>query len=280
MSWLINEDDRQSLVALGCLALLIVVLRFWQFAIIAGGMGVLLWILKKQLQRTNHRHLERYVEQAQARHRHTVVSVEGIFHQVQTIHALQEASQLKLEMITRCLKGEGNHIRSEEQHITLWKGHSGIPQQSVSLLLTRQSIQIISPIAVEATAMKTALDCLNELRWCHDARMKLETMQQAALSTLDKAKDNPLLEQAIPSLEKALRTFKSEEQKIRINQEGTSIMLKQLADFLSVPESLRPILSVDLRDWNPELRLQELEQSFADVILLNDTFIELNRNTF
>ncbi len=280
MPWLINEDDRQSLIALGCLALLIVAIRFWQFAIIAGGLGLLLWILKMQVRRANHRLLKRYVEQAQTRHSLSVVSVEGIFHQVQKIQVIQEANQLKLEMITRCLKGEGNHIRSEEEHIALWKGHSGIPQQSVSLLLTRQSIQIISPIAVEATALKTALDCLNELRWCYDAWMKLETMQQAAISTLDKAKDNPLLEHAIPSLQKALLTFKSEEKKIRKNQEETGKMLKQLADFLSIPESLRPILSVDLRDWNPEIRLKELEQSFNDVILLNDSFVELNRNIF
>ena len=105
-------------------------------------------------------------------------------------------------------------------------------------------------------------------------------MQQAALSTLDKSKDNPLLEHAIPSLKKALKTFRSEDQKIRLNQEATSRILKQLADFLSVPETLRPVLSVDLSDWNPELRLQELEESFKDVILLNDTFIELNRNIF
>ena len=155
-----------------------------------------------------------------------------------------------------------------------------MPQQSVSLLLTRQAIQFISPVAVETTALKTALHCLEELRWCNKARIDLDAMQQAALSTLDKSKDNPLLEHAIPSLKKALKTFRSEDQKIRLNQEATTRILKQLADFLSVPETLRPVLSVDLSHWNPESRLQELEESFNDVILLNDAFIELNRNIF
>ena len=280
MSGLINDDDRQSLVALGCLALLIVVMRFWQFAMIAGSFALLVWGLRKQLKRSNNRLLKRYTEQAKARHVGSVVAMGGIFHQVQDIRLIEDGNLLSIEMITTYLKGEGDHLRTDEQNIQLWQGHSGMPQQSVSLLLTRQAIQFISPVAVETTALKTALNCLEELRWCHKARIDLDAMQQAALSTLDKSKDNPLLEHAIPSLKKALKTFRSEDQKIRLNQEATSRILKQLADFLSVPETLRPVLSVDLSDWNPELRLQELEESFKDVILLNDTFIELNRNIF
>ena len=280
MSGLINDDDRQSLVALGCLGLLIIVIRFWWLAIIAAGFALVIWVLLFQLRRANYRLQERYIQNAQERHIHAVISVKGVFYQIQDIQLSREANQLRLEIVATCVKGEGDHVHAEDKQITLWQGHSGIPQQSVSLLLTRQTIQIISPVAVEATALATAMDCLAELRWCHNARIQLDTMQQAAVSTLEKSTDNPLLEHAVPSLKKALNTFKSEEQKIRINQDETRKILSHLADFLSVPESLRPILSLDLSDWNPEQRLKDLEQSFQDVILLNDTFIELNRSVF
>ena len=280
MSGLINDDDRHSLIALGCLGLVIILIRFWQLAMVAGGFALGIWILKLQLQRGNRRLRERYIRHALERHTHAVISIEGVFHQIQNICFSREANQLKLKIFATCLKGEGDHIRSEERQLTLWQAFSGVPRQSINLLLTQQSIQFISPVAVEAVALKTALDCLTELRWCNNASIQLETMQKAASSTLAKSEYNPLLEYSVPALKKALYTFKSEQQKIHLCQEETLRVLKQLADFLSVPESLRPILSVDLNNWNPEQRLQELDQSFKDIILLNDTYVELKHKVF
>jgi len=54
-------------------------------------------------------------------------------------------------------------------------------------------------------------------------------------------------------------------------------MLRQLFDFLSVPSSLRPILTVDLTNWDPAYRLQQLQSSFNDVLQLNDAYIELSQ---
>jgi hypothetical protein len=53
-------------------------------------------------------------------------------------------------------------------------------------------------------------------------------------------------------------------------------MARKLVDFLSVPEAIRPILSFDLEQLVDPGRLAALEQSFQEVVLLNDTFRELS----
>jgi hypothetical protein len=53
-------------------------------------------------------------------------------------------------------------------------------------------------------------------------------------------------------------------------------MLAKLHDFLSVPEAIRPILQFDLDQLFDPQRLVDLEQSFAEVVQLNDAFRELS----
>jgi len=55
-------------------------------------------------------------------------------------------------------------------------------------------------------------------------------------------------------------------------------MVRKLQDFLSVPEAIRPILSFDLDQLYDPQRFSELEQSFSEVVLLNDAFRELSRD--
>ncbi len=53
-------------------------------------------------------------------------------------------------------------------------------------------------------------------------------------------------------------------------------MARKLVDFLSVPEAIRPILTFDLEQLVDPGRLTTLQQSFQEVVLLNDTFRELS----
>jgi hypothetical protein len=55
-------------------------------------------------------------------------------------------------------------------------------------------------------------------------------------------------------------------------------MLRKLYDFLSVPDRIRPILNFDLGQLYDPQRFAALEQSFSEVVLLNDTFRELSRD--
>jgi hypothetical protein len=52
-------------------------------------------------------------------------------------------------------------------------------------------------------------------------------------------------------------------------------MLGKLHDYLSVPEAIRPILEFDLDQLFDPHRLADLEQSFTEVVQLNDAFRQL-----
>ena len=56
---------------------------------------------------------------------------------------------------------------------------------------------------------------------------------------------------------------------------GAGEMLRKLHDFLGVPDGIRPILNFDLDQLFDPQRLKDLEQSFSEVVLLNDAFREL-----
>ena len=53
-------------------------------------------------------------------------------------------------------------------------------------------------------------------------------------------------------------------------------MLRQLVDFLSVPQSVRGLLNFDPQRLHDPGRLEELRRSFHDLVMLNDIFRELS----
>ena len=70
----------------------------------------------------------------------------------------------------------------------------------------------------------------------------------------------------------------------RANNEGDEAhasaaeMLRKLNDFLSVPASIRPILTFDLDQLFDPQRFSDLERSFSEVVLLNDAFRQLSED--
>jgi hypothetical protein len=93
--------------------------------------------------------------------------------------------------------------------------------------------------------------------------------------TLAKARDNELLEASIPQLQEAQSAFAAEEPRLRQARDSADSMLGKLHDYLSVPEAIRPILEFDLDQLFDPHRLADLEQSFTEVVQLNDAFRQL-----
>lgn len=77
-------------------------------------------------------------------------------------------------------------------------------------------------------------------------------------------------------MQKALIAFESEEQNLQQAHHSAAEMLRKLTDFLSVPASSRPILSFDLDLLFDLQRFSALEQSFSEVVELNDAFRQLS----
>jgi hypothetical protein len=75
-----------------------------------------------------------------------------------------------------------------------------------------------------------------------------------------------------------LDAFNGEREKLQQANRNAAEMLRKLHDFLSVPAGIRPILNFDFDQlFNPQ-RFSDLEQSFSEVVLLNDAFRQLSED--
>ncbi len=144
--------------------------------------------------------------------------------------------------------------------------------------LRSQGVSMVNDLAVEARATQAAFQCLRERDWAEASQRRLEEMVSSTRTTLAKAGGNELLEPAIPQLQKALSSFQAEQQKLERHRQESEAMLRKLHDFLSVPETIRPILSFDLEGLFDPSRLQDLRASFEEVVTLNDCYRTLSRD--
>jgi hypothetical protein len=146
----------------------------------------------------------------------------------------------------------------------------------IATWLQSAGITLLDDLSVEAKAVRAAMTCIKEQQWTTDALTKLAGLITSLKDTLAKAKGNELLESAIPQLQQALVAFEAEEQKLQQAHHSAAEMLRKLTDFLSVPASIRPILSFDLDLLFDPQRFSALEQSFAEVVELNSAFRQLS----
>lgn len=174
------------------------------------------------------------------------------------------ADAAELETIQRCL--------NPPAVLSGLRSNSGVAR-----FLQANGITMVGDLAVEARATRAALECLREVAWTRAALDTLRQLHQAAAQTLAKAQGNELLEPSIPQLEEALSAFETEAAKLQVALAESRGMVRKLHDFLQVPEGIRPILSFDLDPVFDPARLKQLEQSFDEVVLLNDAFRELSR---
>ncbi|MFM7550260.1 MAG: hypothetical protein ACKO8I_15620, partial [Cyanobacteriota bacterium] len=174
------------------------------------------------------------------------------------------ADAAELETIQRCL--------NPPAVLSGLRSNSGVAR-----FLQANGITMVGNLAVEARATRAALECLREVAWTRAALDTLRQLHQAAAQTLAKAQGNELLEPSIPQLEEALSAFETEAAKLQVALAESRGMVRKLHDFLQVPEGIRPILSFDLDPVFDPARLKQLEQSFDEVVLLNDAFRELSR---
>lgn len=137
------------------------------------------------------------------------------------------------------------------------------------------SLELIDDISVEHRAIRSAVGWINELHWSRDALKTLTQMDADLKATLQMAPGNKLLESSIPAMEDAQKRAQSEYMEVKkVMNEATSV-LRQLVEFLSVPSSVRRVLSFDRLYVYDAERHEALRQSFDDVVSLNYTYRDL-----
>ena len=144
--------------------------------------------------------------------------------------------------------------------------------------LNSNQITILSDLAVESKASQAAFQCATEREWAQESLKKLDSMIMSVRETLEIASGNELLAPSIPQLNHALERFKEERRKLQSHVSESDTMLRQLCEYLNVPETIRPILNDDIIQLADPFRLKDLQSSFNDVILLNEAYRDLSAN--
>jgi hypothetical protein len=261
-----------GLVALGF------VLTYWQAFLIAGLLILAIVAVVYALLQQNHRQLQALVDDADRRIDQAPCQVKESFGVIQSLKLAGDLQTLRVEVRCRTLTSNGKTLGAEEVCISLSPPAERLQLRSASGVanwLRGGGIAQLEDLSVEFKAVQAAMECLRERSWTNKALGKLDGLRTSVIDTLAKAKGNELLEGAIPQLQQGLDAFNGEREKLQQANRNAGEMLRKLHDFLNVPEGIRPILNFDFYQlFNPQ-RFSALEQSFSEVVLLNDAFRQL-----
>ena len=293
MLWAVAETPTQRCLSMaqqnngcatGCgtllgLAALGFVLAYWQVFLIAGLLILAVVAVVYALLQQNHRQLQALVDDADRRVHQAPCQVKESFGVIQSLKLAGDLQALRVEVRCCTLTANGKTLGTEEVCISLSPPSERMQLRSASGVtnwLRGGGIAQLADLSVECKAVKAAMECLRERSWTKKALGKIDGLRTSLIDTLAKAKGNELLEGAIPQLQQGLDAFNGEREKLQQANRNAGEMLRKLHDFLSVPEGIRPILNFDFDQLFDPQRFSDLEQSFSEVVLLNDAFRQLS----
>lgn len=257
------------------------VLAYWPLFLALAMLVLLVYALAAQGQRLRQRELKALVAAADRRIRHDPCRVRERFGVIESITLTGDLFTPRLDILCQMLTGPSSQLKMEELRISL--SPPAEPQRlrsatGLASWLGSGGITRLDDLSVEAKATRAAMECLREQTWTRDALVKLGGLRLSLLETLAKAEGNELLEPSIPRLQQTLQAFEQEKESLQQAHHSAGEMLRKLHDFLSVPDGIRPILNFDLDQLFDPQRFSALEQSFSDVVLLNEAFRQLSKD--
>ena len=150
-------------------------------------------------------------------------------------------------------------------------------QQSIRQLFKQNSIEFLQGVSVELSAIQSALKCHEQLAWCYESMNALVKMSDQIDRALSLAPGNPLLEPSVPALEAAKARITDESFRIIEAKEFSLDTLKDLIDYLSVPEDLRQPSGITELASAISIRHDDLRTSFDELLAFNNEYVKLIR---
>jgi hypothetical protein len=255
------------------------VLAYWQAFLVAALLILAIAAMVYAVLLQNQQQLHALVDAADRRVRQVPCKIQGSFGVIQSIQLAGSLQALRVDVHCSTLTAKGTAVAAEEVCLSLSPPAERQQLRTGSGVITWLrcgGVNLLDELSVEAKAAAAAMECLRERSWTNKALADLDDLRRSVLDTLAKAEGNELLESAIPQLQHALDAFNGEREKLQEANRNAAEMLRKLYDFLSVPEGIRPILTFDVDQLFDPQRFSALEQSFADVVLLNDAFRQLS----
>jgi hypothetical protein len=284
MSLSTQEAQQNNGCGTGCLGLLALValgfvLAFWQIFLIAAVLVAAISAVVYAALLYNQQQLKLVVQQAGRRLQHEPCMLQQRFGVIDSISVAGDLYAPRIEVLCCTVMPDAADGSAGVITASLsqpWQLSRLGTASGVAAWLQSAGITLLDQLSVEAKAVRAAMVCIKEQQWTTSALTKLDGLITSLEDTLAKSEGNELLESAIPQFQQALTAFATEQQKLQQSHHSATEMLRKLTDFLNVPASIRPILTFDLDQLFDPQHFAELEQSFSEVVALNDAFRQLS----
>ena len=154
---------------------------------------------------------------------------------------------------------------------------TGSFQHAMRQLFKQNSIEYLQGVSVELSAIESALKCHEQFIWCVESMNALVKMSDQIDRALSLAHGNPLLEPSVPAMEFAKAKITNESLSITKAKEFSLDTLKDLVDYLSVPEELRQLSEITELESVISIRHDNLRTSFNELLEFNNEYVKLIR---
>ena len=149
--------------------------------------------------------------------------------------------------------------------------------QAMRQLFKQNSIEFLKGVSVELSAIQSALKCQEQFAWCVESMNALVKISDQIDRALSLAPGNPLLEPSVPAMEAAKARITDESFSIAEAKEFSFETLKDLIDYLSVPEDLRQPSGITELASAISIRHDDLRTSFDELLAFNNEYVKLIR---
>lgn len=266
------NSNQGCLLLVGLVVGLPILMALWPLVVVVGVLGLVVWVVQIYSQQVTALELKNW----NSRHGQAICRWKNQHGVIQELVGSQQILELKVSLLDQ---DSGRAVLVDEQiKLAPAPGAGLFSASDITTRLERTGIELIGELSVEAKAMRTALQCVEEMLWSSRALEDLQQMGRDAEHTITIAPGNELLEPAIPQLLEAKANVEREIELIQNAVRESSAMLNDLGEFLSVPASIRPVLNFDPTTRHRPKRLQELQASFEEVVLLNQVYRDLSEN--
>ena len=254
--------------ASGCFIFLTILvgLVFWQISLALLFLGIVIAFFGA-LQNQNHKE---HADKWEKMHNGSPCAYEGKYGFIEGTRLDGNKIILSIKPVSSLLPGSS--AASDSFSIKIVDGSF---QHAMRQLFKQNSIEFLQGISVELSALESALKCQEQFHWCIESMNSLVKMSDQINHALSIAYGNSLLEPSIPSMESAKSRITDESFSIAKAKEYAFETLKDLIDYLSVPEELRQPSVISELDITISMRHDDLKSSFNELLQFNDEYVKL-----
>ena len=252
----------------GCFIFLVIIvgLVFWQVSLVLIFIGIVIALLGALQNQTYGEHADKWSKL----HNGSSCSYRGKYGFIERVSV--DGNKVTLSVKPVCALLPGSLASSDSFSIKIVDGSF---QHAMRQLFKQDSIEFLQGVSVELSAIESALKCHEQFQWCVKSMNSLVKMSDQINHALSVANGNPLLEPSIPAMENAKSRITEESFSITKAKEFAFETLKDLIDYLSVPEELRQPCVINELDITISIRDDDLKSSFNELLQFNNEYIKL-----